>query len=181
MLNKEIQLKNGQTCTLRQPREDDAQNMLDYLNIICTETDYISFGKGELPWNLEEKKNFIKEHLDDNNKIIILAEISGDIAGIASISGGKPTRIRHIGELGITILKKYWSIGIGYAFMENLIEWANKSGVIRKISLRVRVDNERAIQLYDKFGFVKEGTISRQLMIDNNFYNAYLMGLEIDP
>ena len=180
MINKEIQLKNGHTCFLRQPLEDDAQNMLDYLNVMCAETDFITFGKEELPWNLEEKQKFIKEHLDDNNKIIILAEISGEIVGIASISGGKPKRAKHIGELGITILKKYWSIGIGHAFMEALIEWANNSGVIRKLFLKVRTDNMRAIQLYKKFGFVNEGTISRQLLIEDKFYDAYLMGLEID-
>ena len=75
MRNKEIQLKKNMKCTFRQPLEDDAQNMLDYLNMMCTETDFIAFGKGELPWNLEEKRKFIKEHHDDNNKIIIVAEI----------------------------------------------------------------------------------------------------------
>lgn len=180
MLNKEIQLKNDQTCVLRQPQLDDAQNILDFMNIAVTETDFLSFGKGELTWTLEEEHKFIKEHLDDNNKISIIAEISGKIVGITSITGGKPKRIQHIGELGITILKKYWSQGIGHAFMKTLIEWANKSGVIRKIYLKVRVDNKHAIKLYKKFGFVKEGKISRLLLIDEKFYDAYLMGLNID-
>ena len=181
MINKEIKLKNSQTCILRQPSEDDAQKMLDYLNVMCTETDFIAFGKGELPWNIKEKQKFVKEHLDDNNKIIVVAEISETIVGIASITGGKPKRIRHIGELGITVLKKYWSVGIGFALTQALIEWAKNSGLIRKIFLKVRVDNKRAIKLYKKFGFVREGKISRQLLIDKKFYDAYLMGLEIDP
>ena len=107
MINKEIQLKNNLLCTLRQPQEDDAQKILDYMKIATAETDFLTFGKGELTWTLEEEQKFIKEHLDDNNKIIILAEISGEIVGITSISGGKPPRVRHIAELGITILKKY--------------------------------------------------------------------------
>ncbi len=180
MLNKEIKLKNGQTCTFRQPQEDEAQKILDYMNIATAETDFLSFGKGELTWTLDEEQKFLKEHLDDNNKIIIIAEISGKIVGITSITGGKPPRVRHLGELGITILKKYWSLGIGHVFMENLIEWANNSGVIRKIFLKVRVDNKRAIKLYKEFGFVKEGKISRQLLINKKFYDANLMGLEID-
>jgi RimJ/RimL family protein N-acetyltransferase len=180
MLNKEIQLKNGQTCILRQPQVDDAQNILDFMNIAVAETDFLSFDKGELTWTLEEEHKFIKEHLDDNNKIGIIAEICGKIVGITSITGSKPKRVQHIGELGITIFKKYWSQGIGHAFMEALIEWAKMSGVIRKIFLKVRVDNKRAIKLYKKFGFVREGKISRQLLIDNKFYDAYLMGLSID-
>jgi RimJ/RimL family protein N-acetyltransferase len=180
MLNKKIQLKNGQTCVLRQPQLDDAQSVLDFMNIAITETDFLSFGKGELTWTLEEEHKFIKEHLDDNNKISIIAEISGKIVGIASITGGKPKRVQHIGELGITIFKKYCSQGIGHAFMDALIEWANKSGVIRKIYLKVRIDNKRAIKLYKNFEFVREGKISRQLLIDKKFYDAYLIGLNID-
>ena len=181
MINKEIKLKNNLSCTLRQPQEDDAQRILDYMNNATAETDFLSFGKGELTWTLEEEQKFIKEHLDDKNKIIIIAEVSGEIAGITSITGGKPPRVQHLGELGITILKKYWSLGMGNAFMEALIQWANKSGIIRHIFLKVRVDNKRAIKLYKKFGFVREGKICRQLLIDNKFYDAYLMGLEIDP
>ena len=180
MLNKEIKLKDGQSCTFRQPQVEDAQRILDYMNIATVETDFLSFGKDELTWTLEEEQKFIEEHLDDKNKIIIIAEISGEIVGISSITGGKPPRVRHIGELGITILKKYWSYGIGCIFMENLIAWANKSCVIRQIFLKVRVDNKRAIKLYKKFGFIREGKIKRQLFIDNKFYDAYLMGLNID-
>jgi len=181
MLNKEIKLKSGQTCIFRQPQKDDAQKILDYMNIAIAETDFLSFGKGELTWTLEEEQKLLKEHQDDKNKIIIIAEISGEMVGITSITGGKPPRIRHMGELGITILKKYWSLGIGHVFMENLIEWANNSGVIRKIFLKVRIDNKRAIKLYKKFGFIREGKISRQFLINKKFYDAYLMGLEIDP
>lgn len=181
MFNKEIKLRNGQACTLRQATEDDAQNMLDYLNVICVETDFITFGEGELPWNLEEEQKFIKEHLQDENKLLLIAEVNGSIVSIASFSGGKSKRILHIGELGLTVLKKYWDLGIGFALTDNIIDWAKKSGLVRKVFLKVRVDNERAIKLYAKFGFTYEGTIGRQLLIDNNFYDVYLMGLNIDP
>ena len=181
MFNKKIKLKNGQNCIFRQPKEDDAQKMLDYLNVISAETNFITFGKGELPWNIEEKQKFIKEHLDDDNKLLLIAEVDGSIVSIASFSGGKSKRILHIGELGITVLKKYWNLGIGFALTENIIDWAKNSGLVRKIFLKVRVDNKRAIKLYSKFGFTYEGTITRQLLIDKKFHDAYLMGLEIDP
>ena len=70
MLYKELRLKDGQTCIFRQPQVEDAQSILDYMNIATSETDFLSFGKGELTWTLEEEHKFIKEHLDDNNKII---------------------------------------------------------------------------------------------------------------
>ena len=181
MCNKEIQLKNGQTCILRQSQEDDAQNILDFLNKICAETDFITYGKGEFNCTPEEEHKFIQEHLEDNNKMHVLAEINGNIVGMSDFTGGKQKRIHHIGEFGILVLRKYWSMGIGSALIETIIEWAKKTSIVRKINLKVRVDNKRAIMLYKKYGFVKEGEISRQLLINNKFYDAYLMGLEIDP
>ena len=180
MFGKEIQLKDGKTCIFRQPLEDDAQNILDYLNRISSETDFITYGKGEMNCTLEEEQRFIKDHLEDDNKMLLIAEIRGNIAGMADFTGGKQQRILHIGEFGITVLRKYWGLGIGHALTETIIEWAKQSEIVRKINLKVRVDNERAIQLYKRFGFVIEGTISQQLLIDNTFYDAYFMGLRID-
>ncbi len=181
MLYKEIKLKNGQACIFRWAKEDDAQNVLDYVNNVCGETDFLTFGKGEMNWTLEEEQKFIKEHNEADNKQIIIAEVQGHIVGITGFTGGKTKRIQHVGEFGISVLRKFWNQGIGKALVENLIEWAGKSGVIRKINLRVRVDNERAIKLYKSLGFSNEGLISRQFLINNKFYDAYCMGLEINP
>ena len=181
MLYKEIQLKNGQACILRQSLEEDAQNVLDYVNIVCGETDFLTFGKSDMPWTLEEEQKFIKEHFESDNKLIIVAEVQGHIVGITGFTGGKTKRVQHVGEFGISVLQQYWGLGIGRALVENLIEWAGKSGVVRKINLRVRVDNKRAIKLYKSLGFSNEGLISRQFLINNKFYDVYCMGFEINP
>jgi ribosomal protein S18 acetylase RimI-like enzyme len=181
MIKKEIKLKNGKTCIFRQALEDDAQNILDYLNGISSETDFITYGKGQMNCTLEDEQKYIQEHLEENNKMLIIAEINGKIVGMSDFTGGRQIRIRHIGDFGISVLKKYWDLGIGRTLMESLIEWAEKSGIVRKINLKVRTDNTRAIKIYKSFGFTVEGTISRQLFIDKKFHDAYLMGLNIDP
>ena len=181
MLNKEIQLKNGQICILRQAKEEDAQMILDYMKEICGQTDFLTFGKGEMNWTLEEEQKFIKEHNEADNKMLIIAEVQGNIVGMAGYTGGKTKRIHHIGEFGISVMSEFWNLGIGKALVENLIGWAKKSGVVRKINLRVRVDNEHAIKLYKSLGFSNEGLINRQFLIEEKFYDAYLMGVEINP
>jgi RimJ/RimL family protein N-acetyltransferase len=50
----------------------------------------------------------------------------------------------------------------------------------RKIDLLVNEENERAIKLYEKYGFVKEGLLSRDIQIDGVFYSSYHMGLKLD-
>ncbi|WP_200791861.1 GNAT family N-acetyltransferase [Caloranaerobacter azorensis] len=39
-------------------------------------------------------------------------------------------------------------MGIASQLIKELIEWAKSSGIIKKINLKVREDNERAINLY---------------------------------
>jgi RimJ/RimL family protein N-acetyltransferase len=79
------------------------------------------------------------------------------------------------------VLKDYWGLSIGKHLLRYLIDWAKKTGKVRKINLRVRVDNERAIRLYQRLGFVIEGTLKREFYVGGRFIDSYLMGLCVDP
>lgn len=181
MLKKEIQLKNGQVCVLWQAKEDDAKNILDYMTCVCGETNFLASGRGDTKWTVEQERKFIKDHLDSDNKQVVIAEIQGHLVGITGFTGDEKARLRHTGELGIVVLRKYWGLGLGSALIECMIEWAKTTEVVRKINLRVRMDNQRALRLYERSGFVREGLVSRQFSVDGKFYDAYFMGLKIDP
>jgi RimJ/RimL family protein N-acetyltransferase len=181
MLNKEIQLKNGLACVLRQAEEKDADVILQYVNCVCGETDFLAFGEGDIDWTVEKERAFIRDHQNCDNKVLVVAEVQGNINGIIGFTGDERKRLRHTGEFGMVVTQKYWSIGIGSALVECMIEWAKASGVVRKIHLRVRVDNQRALRLYERFGFVREGLVTRQFNVADKFYDAYFMGLGIDP
>ena len=80
----------------------------------------------------------------------------------------------------MSVLKKYWGNGIGEELIKYLINWSKDSGIIRKINLRVRTDNERGIYLYEKLGFFEKGLLKRDFVIDDKFYDSLLMGLCIN-
>jgi RimJ/RimL family protein N-acetyltransferase len=50
---------------------------------------------------------------------------------------------------------------------------------VKKINLRVRTDNERAIVLYERNGFVIEGTIRKEIFLDGEYFDHHWMGLEL--
>ena len=181
MLKKEILLKNGQVCVLRQAIEQDAVGIIQYMNCVCGESDYLAFGRGDIDWTVEKERTFIREHLDSENKLLVIAEVQGSINGIVGFTGDERKRMRHTGEFGMAVSQKYWGIGLGSALIECMIEWAKASGIVRKINLRTRVDNQRALRLYKRFGFINEGLVSRQFKVADTFYDAYFMGLHIDP
>jgi len=79
------------------------------------------------------------------------------IIGMASIKGYSEWRMAHVGEIGLSILKDYWGLGLGSLLIEELLDWVVEVGVLTRIELIVQARNLRAIHLYQKFGFLTEG------------------------
>ena len=61
-------------------------------------------------------------------------------------------RLSHITRLTLTVLKDYWGQGIGSRLMEMMIDFC-ASTEAKVISLEVRSDNDRAVNLYKKFKY----------------------------
>lgn len=177
---KEIKLKNGKTAILRSPIKEDAQAMIDYLNIIGGESDFITFGKNEFSMSVEAEQDYIERINSMDNSKNVLIIIEDEIVGIASINSVQKERMKHNGTLGISIRKKYWGIGLGSEIMAYLIDWAKSNKITKKINLLVREDNIRGVKLYEKFGFEKEGLLKKDICVNGIYYNTIAMGLYID-
>ncbi|EJP6473544.1 GNAT family N-acetyltransferase [Clostridium botulinum] len=176
---KEINL-DGEKVIIRKANKFYAKELIKYLNIIGGESDFLTFRIGEFGRSVEEEEAFIDNILKQENALFIIAEINGKVVGNLNFSGGSRERNGHIGEFGVSILKKYWGNGIGKELIKYLINWSKDSGIIRKINLRVRSDNIRGIRLYRKLGFLEEGIMRRDFFIKGEFYDSLLMGLIID-
>jgi len=111
---------------------------------------------------------------------MIIALVGDRVIGSLHFTGGARARIHHTGEFGVSVFKDYWGQGIGTAMVQELIHWSKDSKVIRKLNLRVRSDNDRAIRVYEKLGFVQEGLITREFFISEQFYDCICMGLNAD-
>ena len=107
--------------------------------------------------------------------------VDGEMVGGLTFDGGRRPRLRHAGEFGISVAQAYAGLGIGRAMIEYMIAWAEASGVVRKINLKVRVDNAAAIRLYERMGWVHEGRTTRDTIIDGRFNDCLLMGRAVDP
>lgn len=171
---------NHKKVIIRKVTKSDAKELVEYLNIIGGESDYLTFGAGEFGKSVEQEEAYIENVLKDENALALIAEISGKIVGNLNFSGGPRQRTAHVGEFGLSVLKEYWRNGIGEELIKYLIDWSKASKIIRKINLRVRTDNTRGIKLYKKLGFLEEGIIKRDFLINGEFYDSLVMGLIID-
>ena len=61
--------------------------------------------------------------------------------------------------------------------MAQAIHWARQSGVLTRIELLVITENEPAIHLYEKFGFVVEGRLRKAIYLNSRYYDDLLMAL----
>ncbi|MFZ7132136.1 MAG: GNAT family N-acetyltransferase [Eubacteriales bacterium] len=173
-------MKINNDIIIKEATPKDAVALIDYINVISDESDFLTFGCGEFNITIKEEEKILEEYLTRNNAIYIIATYEDKIVGSLNFSGGTRPRISHKGEFGVSVLKGYWGNGIGTALIKYLINWAEQSGVIKKINLKVREDNVKAISIYKKLSFVEEGRITREFLIDKVYYNSLIMGYEID-
>ncbi len=177
---KSYSLKDGREMIIRRTTAKDAEEMLKYLEQVGGESDFLTFGPGEIKMTLEDERSFLSSISKTDNKLFIVAVLEDKIIGNLSYTGGMRPRVSHVGEFGVSVLKEYWGCGVGRALIQYLIEWSKASGVVRKINLRVRSDNAVGIHLYKELGFLEEGRQSREFCIQGIFYDSITMGLEID-
>ena len=177
---KQTVLKDGTVLSIRRVREDDAEKMIDYMNRVGGESDFLTFGKDECRFTVEQEKQFLR-NLDGNSSSFFLAGFIGnELACSANIAASGKARLAHNGELGITVLKKYWHLGAASALLTELIRIAKSETELAAVHLGVYENNERAIRLYEKFGFKRVGRHNKYFHVGDRYYSEILMDLELD-
>ena len=180
---KEITLTNNTVLTLRSPEEGDAQGMLAYLRTTAAETHFLLRTPEEVTLTVEEEKAFLRAVLDDGSRMMICAFAgSRPVASLAFNPVGSRVKLRHRAEFGLAIIRAYWGLGLGSLLMrEGLL--AVKSLGFEQLELSVYADNNRAIKLYERFGFEHFGRIRDAFKLaDGTYRDDLLMGLKLkDP
>jgi RimJ/RimL family protein N-acetyltransferase len=83
------------------------------------------------------------------------------------------------GEIGMMVASDWRGRGVGTALVEAAIEWARARG-LHKLSLGVFPQNDAAVALYRKLGFVEEGRRVRHIRRANGeLWDLIEMGLPL--
>lgn len=161
---------------LRCPTKHDAIELSKLRIKIDGETENLDREPGEGTLKPEDFEKIIYDDLVGEKTIFLVAEVGGKIIGFSRCVGNKLTRFRHKAEFGICVEKEYWGYGIGRVLLENILVWADASG-IEKISLTALETNIKAINLYKNYGFVEEGLLVKdRIHKDGSYYNTLIMG-----
>lgn len=156
--------------TLREATPADAKELLAVMNILDKETPFLLVNQQSLKLDTEPMAEQIDFIYEQDNQLILLAFNHDDLIGVATVMGELDSPLKHIGEIGISILKEYWGYGLGTVMLEEIIVWAKEAGVIKRLEIKVQERNTRALKLYEKVDFETEGIIRRGFLSEDNEY-----------
>ena len=105
----------------------------------------------------EQESLFLERKAESPKEVELLALVDGKVVGTAGIDAvGTSYKVAHRADFGVSVAKEYWGHGIGRALMEACIKCARDAGYVQ-LELSVVADNERAVAMYKKAGFVEYG------------------------
>lgn len=166
----DYKLTNGETVTIRPPRVEDAAELLRMLSTADTQTRFLARNPGELNLTVQQEAAMIQAMQNNPDMQWYVAEYQGKIVGNCSallIARGQ--RFRHRGGVAFALLQEYWGRGIGSSMMEACLAWCEEHGV-EQVELDVVDGNQRAIHMYEGFGFEAVGTKPRAIKYPDGSY-----------
>ena len=131
----------------------------------------------QMPYpSVEAWRKRLEDRLDQQDGLHLVAVDGDEVIASGAIYGfGPVVRRRHAAHLGISVAHERQRQGFGSEMLRRLLEWADNWAGFLRIELTVYTDNERAISLYRRFGFVMEGTHRAHALRDGVFVDAHAM------
>lgn len=140
------------------------------LNTVAREKRYLAQTEA-LP--LARIEDFVRDSV--KNDAVQFVALAGDqVVGWADIFPAWAQAIAHCGGLGMGVHPDFRGRGIGEQLLRACLDKAPHKGITR-VELEVRADNSRAIALYERLGFVREGTKRQAMCFDGVYHDALLM------
>jgi L-phenylalanine/L-methionine N-acetyltransferase len=104
-----------------------------------------------------------------------VAILDGEIVGNLGLEVCISPRRRHVASFGMGVKDNVQGHGVGNALLTTAKDLADNWLNIKRIELTVYVNNERAINLYKKSGFIIEGESKSYAFRNGQYVDAYHM------
>ena len=131
----------------------------------------VLWGTMQLPFTSVAQRSRKYENRPDTH---LVAVIDGKVIGTLGLVLQQGRRA-HAATLGMAVHDAYAGRGAGTALMAAAVEQADRWLGLKRIELSVWTDNARAIALYERFGFEREGLFRGYAFRDGAYVDAVSM------
>jgi RimJ/RimL family protein N-acetyltransferase len=153
---------------IREAKVQDAPAFVALFDRVNSETTFMLFERGESPTSVEHQSQIF------DSGVVFVCEEDKELIGFVAGRRGVGRRQAHSIYIAMGVLQAWVGRGIGRSLLEALEGWAQSKG-LHRLELMVNYNNERAIRLYEKFGFEREGVKRHALRIDGHYIDAFYM------
>ena len=130
----------------------------------------------EAPVDVEQRRRRMVEDVEGEHAVVLVAEAGGQVVGELGLHLAR----YGVAELGMAVAAGWRGRGVGSALLAEAIDQARKAGA-HKMALQVWPHNAAAIALYERFGFQREGYLTRHYRRrSGELWDAVIMGLRLD-
>lgn len=123
----------------------------------------------EIDIHTEESQEHIKDFLYNKNGLWLVAKFENKIIGEIDLTISKLYKLKQNAKLTLGVHPNWQSLGVGSILMKEALNWASKRN-LKRIYLDVFSINQKAIDLYKKFGFEIEGIRKNHVHVSHNNY-----------
>ena len=166
-------LADGRELRVRDARARDARPLARLLDAIAAEPQVTllmmpgQFGAGV--W-----RRRISDAVADPRCLQLLAELDGELVGNLALRPDPHPCSGHVASVGMSVGEPWRDLGVGGALLEASATWA-RAHAVRTLTLGVFPENRRAIDFYERHGFVREGLRRAQYRRAGRYHDEVLM------
>lgn len=166
----------GDDFVIRPMSIGDAEGFNRVVGVVARERRYLRVVDA---FPMDTSLAFLRDGLAAGN-VHLAAAFGDEIVGWCDICRHDVEIEAHTGTLGIGLLPACRDRGLGKALLEAAIAAAEHRD-FRRIELTVFADNHRAIALYEKTGFVREGVMRAARYCGPDDYRDVVLMARLDP
>ena len=164
---------SGPQVTVRRATAADADAVVAMLVEVAGEGRWIAT---EAPVDVEQRRRRLVEDIEREDAIVLVAEAGGQPVGELGLHLAR----YGVADLGMAVAAGWRGRGVGSALLAEAIDQARTAGA-HKVALQVWPHNAAAIALYERFGFQREGYLTRHYRRrSGELWDAVVMGLPLD-
>lgn len=175
---QEVVTKTGKPIVLRAPRSTDVEGLWRYINALVEEETFISVDRKVAK---RQEREFVAERLKllrEKRGVTLLATHQDEIIAVGQVDRGSG-RLRHVGQLGISVASDYRREGVGTILVNELIRISKEDLAFRVLYLTVFANNQVARAFYRKVGFRKAGRIPKAILYRGAYVDQIFMYLPL--